>query len=178
MALLFSSELSLAPSIRALLEGFARRPSTPQAQAERARVLLAMADGGTNPEIAAEFALHPTSVRRLRQRWLSEQASFEPLLADEKALGGRLSEFLRGGTSTGRKPTFTPEQVAALVALACETPETAGVPITHWTCRTLAEEAVRRGLVESISPATVSRFLKSGRSQAPQGTSLAHRRPR
>lgn len=178
MPSLFSTELSLAPAILEVLERLSRRSSTPQQQALRARMLLAMAKGGTNPEIAADFGLHPTSVRKLRQRWLAEQSTFEPLLGDEKALTKKLVEFLRGGTSTGRPPTFTPEQVAAVVALACEPPDAAGVPITHWSCEILAEEAVRRGLVESISPATVGRFLKSGRPQAPQGTSLAHHRAR
>lgn len=178
MAPLFPNELPLVPPVRGALSQLARRPLTPQAQALRARVLLAMGDGGTNPEIAAEFGLHPTSVRKLRQRWLAEQSSFEPLLQDEKALTQRLVAFLRGGVSTGRRPTFTPEQVASVVALACEPPEAADVPITHWTCNTLAEEAVRRGIAESISRSTVSRFLKSGRPPAPQGAPLAHRRPR
>ena len=178
MASLFSSELQLTLPVRTVLESLVRRTSTPQAQALRARVLLAMAEGGTNPEIASEFGLHPTSVRKLRQRWMEEQYGLEPLLADQKALSKQLVEFLRGGVSTGRTPTFTPEQVAAVVALACEPPEAAGVPITHWSYPVLAEEAVRRGIVESISPATVGRFLKSGRPQAPQGSSLAHRRTR
>jgi len=145
----------------------ARRSSTPQLQALRARVLLAMAEGGTNPEVAAWFDLHPTSVRKLRQRWVTEQGVFEPLLDDEKALTARLVEFLRGETSTGRPPTFTPEQVAAVIALSCESTEAAGLPVSHWTYELLAEEAVRRGLVESISTATVGRFLKSGRPKAP-----------
>ena len=137
-----------------------------------------MAEGGTNPEIAEWFDLHPTSVRKLRQRWVEQEASFEPLLDGEKALAARVIEVLRGKTSPGRPQTFTPEQVAAVVPLACEPPASVDVPVSHWTCELLAEEAVRRGIVESISPATVSRFLKSGRVKASQGAPLAHRRAR
>lgn len=160
--LLFPSTLTIPLSVRQELEGFARRSLTPQLQALRARALLAMADGGTNPEVAAQFDLHPTSVRKLRQRWLAEQEAFDAILDDEKALKSRLVEFLRGRTSTGRPATFTPEQVAAVIALSCESTEEAGLPVSHWTYELLAEEAVRRGLVETISTATVGRFLKSG----------------
>jgi hypothetical protein len=67
------------------------------------------------------------------------------VLADEKRCGG---------------PTkFTPEQVAAIIALACEPPADSGLPISHWTPPELAREAIKRGIVESISPRQVDRFL-------------------
>lgn len=76
--MLFPSTLSLAPAVSEILEGMVRRTSTPQIQALRAKALLAMALGGTNPEIAAWLGLHPTSVRKLRQCWLDEVNSLEP----------------------------------------------------------------------------------------------------
>src|SRR5262249_11647536 len=47
-----------------------------------------------------------------------------------------------------------------LIALACEPPEKSGRPITHWTGKELADEAVVRGIVDSISPAQVNRYLR------------------
>lgn len=163
----YATRLPLSPAVRLMLESVVRRSSSPQSHALRARLLLEMAEGGSNPEIAARFDVHPSSVRTLRQRWQIAAADFEPLLADEKALATRVLEILHGKTSPGRPQTFTPEEVAAVVALACKTPESVGVPVTHWTHALLAEEAVRQGLVKTLSASTVGRFLKSGGVKAP-----------
>jgi putative transposase len=61
------------------------------------------------------------------------------------------------------------------MALACEDPKATGRPVSHWTPRELADEAVHRGIVLSISPRTVGRFLKGGRPQAPSEPLLAQR---
>jgi hypothetical protein len=63
------------------------------------------------------------------------------------------------------------------VALACENPrEESGRPITHWTPPELADEAVKRGIVESISPRSVGRFLGRGGSEASSGAPLETQR--
>src|SRR5260370_836930 len=61
--------------------------------------------------------------------------------------------------------------------LPCEKPETADRPVSSWTPRELADEAVKRGIVTSISPRTVERFLKGERFTAPSATVLAHSTP-
>ena len=61
---------------------------------------------------------------------------------------------------SGAPPTITPEQTCAIVALACERPDAGGVPLSQWSASDLAREAVRRGIVTSISPRSVGRFLK------------------
>jgi len=52
-----------------------------------------------------------------------------------------------------------------LIALACEPPEKSGRPITHWTGKELAEEAVARGIVDSISASQVNRYLRQAELQ-------------
>jgi len=44
-------------------------------------------------------------------------------------------------------------------ALACELPATSGVPLSRWSTQEVAREAVERGIVASISGATVWRWL-------------------
>ena len=50
-------------------------------------------------------------------------------------------------------------QVAAITALACTLPAETGAPLARWSSTELAAEAVTRGVVESISAATVRRWL-------------------
>jgi hypothetical protein len=64
------------------------------------------------------------------------------------------------------------------VALACEDPQATQQPFSHWTPTELAREAIQRGIVESISPRSVGRFLKGGGSEAPSEPLLAQRQPR
>jgi putative transposase len=56
--------------------------------------------------------------------------------------------------------------VVQIIALACEAPKLSNRPLSHWTARELADEAVKRGLVDSISPQTVARFLKGNGNKA------------
>ena len=63
--------------------------------------------------------------------------------------------------------------VSAILAVACEPPENSGRPVTHWTPRELADEVIKRGIVASISPRQVGRFLKWGRVAAASQPLLA-----
>ena len=56
---------------------------------------------------------------------------------------------------------FPPLQRAQLVQLACLEPVAQGLHITHWSSADLARQAVVRGIVEAISPATVRRIIGS-----------------
>jgi hypothetical protein len=58
--------------------------------------------------------------------------------------------------------------VVQIVALACENPKASGYPVSHWSPRELATEAVKRGIVEKISPRSIGRFLKRSDLIAPQ----------
>ncbi len=73
----------------------------------------------------------------------------------EKLIIGVLTDVVRSGAP----PRFSAEQVAGIIALACELPADSGLPVSHWTPSELAREAAKRGLVESISPRQVDRFL-------------------
>lgn len=63
----------------------------------------------------------------------------------------------------GAPVKFTAEQVVQIMALACEAPQACGLPISQWSGQELATEAVKRGIVETISPRSVERFLKRSR---------------
>lgn len=82
------------------------------------------------------------------------------------ALRRAIEKVLSDAPRSGRRPTRTAEQVTPILALACEErPEQCGRPVSHWTHRELADEAVRRGIVPSISPAQVGRYLRAAQLQ-------------
>jgi hypothetical protein len=94
-------------------------------------------------------------VRLWRGRWLALQA----VALDDLSLEARLTDAPRPGAPA----RLTPEQVCRLVALACAAPEESGRPISQWTGRELAAEAIKRGIVDRLSPRHAARLLKGGR---------------
>jgi len=71
-----------------------------------------------------------------------------------------VAERLADTPRPGVPPIYTPEQICAIVAMACETPDESGRPISQWSQREIANEAMRRGLVQYVSQRSVGRFLK------------------
>jgi putative transposase len=123
-------------------------------------VILLLAEDLPAPDGARRLGTTRTTVRRWRRHWLQRPGC---------AIPERLHDAARPGAPT----TFRAEQWRQIIALACEPPEASGRPISHWTPRELADEASKRGIVKPISERHVGRFLKSGRSQAPQKPLLA-----
>jgi len=141
---------------RAGLERLARAHTTGQLLAQRARIVLAAADGLNNTQIGVALGVTAKMARHWRGRWLAQQAA--PL--EEVDVAARLRDAPRPGAP----PTFTAEQLCQVVALACEeAPAESGRPTSHWTPRELADEAAKRGIVERISVRTIGRFLVSWR---------------
>src|SRR3954451_23482808 len=62
------AELVVSESEREALKRLARQPSTPQAVAERARIVLACADGQTNTAVAGRFGVSGETVGQWRRR--------------------------------------------------------------------------------------------------------------
>ncbi|WP_373893771.1 IS630 family transposase [Virgibacillus sp. CBA3643] len=60
----------------------------------------------------------------------------------------------------GRPRYFREDQVAEILTMACQSPESKGLPVSHWTPGMLATQAEKEGIVDSISTRSVSRFLK------------------
>jgi putative transposase len=138
------------------LETLVRRHSTPQQVALRARIILAAAAGLNNSQIGRDLGLEVDTVRLWRQRWLGLQgASLADLSIEE-----RLTDAPRPGAPA----RITPEQVCQIVSLACEAPSQSDRPISQWTSREIAQEIVKRGILDRISPRHAARLLERGTS--------------
>ena len=168
--------VSLTERQRAVLEHVTRRQTSQHQLVRRARIILLAATGGNNDQIARHLDLDRGTVRTWRARWLASASRLDAAEAagkPERVLRELVDEFLQDAPRSGAPDTFTAEQVVQIVALACEVPPAAARPTSHWTPKELAMEAVKRGIVAAISPRTVGRFLKSGRSEAPSESLLA-----
>ena len=148
MAGRIAARLELTAEQRQELTALTRAHSTPQKLAERARIVLLAGDGVSVTETARQLDIWRKTASFWRKRWREADAA--------KGTAERLSDAPRSG-GPGK---FTPEQVCAIIALACEAPEDSALPISHWSQSEVARQAVKRGIVSSISHGSVGRFFK------------------
>lgn len=120
--------------------------------------------------LCQELGVVRNKVKMWRMRWAKAATETNEIETNHpKRLRSRIEDILSDEQRAGAPNTFTPEQVARIIAIACQSPSEHGVPASHWTASELAHQAVRQGVVESISPRQVSRFLKgNGFGTAPQ----------
>src|SRR5437899_1250345 len=126
--------LRLTDDEREALERWTRRPTTAQALAQRARVILACASGRTNTRVARELRLTKQTVGKWRSRFVA--AGLDGLLDEPRP---------------GAPRRITDAQVEQMVTLTLEGKPRAA---THWSTRAMA---ARCGLSQS----TVSRVWRA-----------------
>jgi putative transposase len=131
----------------------------------RARSVLAAATGQNNTQVAVALGIAAKTARQWRDRWRA--VSTVPLA--ELAVPERLADAPRAGAPA----RLTAAQVCQIVALACERPADSDRPISQWSAREVADEIVRRGITDRLSPRHAARLLKSRRPPAASGALLA-----
>ena len=134
------------------LEKLIHRHTMGQQIALRGRIILAAAEGKNNTQIAREMSITLDTVRLWRKRWLQLQ----DISLDDLSFEERLQDLPRPGAPA----QISADQRSQIEALACEEPEESGRPITHWTGREIADEIIRRGIVNQISARHAARLLK------------------
>jgi transposase len=134
---------------------------------QRAAVILLAFDGLRNDEIAGRIGLGRFQVGRWRRRWARAWSGLIDLECRETGADLRraIEAILSDAARPGAPGKFTAEQVTQILAVACEPPEKSGRPITHWTAHELADEVVKRGIVDSISTTRVGRYLREAAMQ-------------
>jgi transposase len=134
---------------------------------QRATIILLAFSGVPNQDIAKQVGLGRLQVGVWRRRW---QDAFANLIRiecseDPPVLRKAIENLLADEPRPGCPGKFTAEQLTQLIALACEPPEKSGRPITHWTGKELADEAIARGIVDAISASQVNRYLREAELQ-------------
>jgi putative transposase len=158
-----------------ILEHMVRRTTSAQRLVKRAQIILEAFKGTSNTKISQHQRVDYETVRRWRERWRAAESRLQAIEAagKPKLLSQAIEVLLTDEQRPGAPATYTFEQFMQIMALACEKPEVADRPVSTWTSRELADEAIKRGIVSTISPRTVERFLKGERFAAPSQAVLA-----
>ena len=144
-----------------ILKEFATARTVQVDISKRSKIILLAFERTLNEDIAEKVDLNRNQVGRWRNRWKDE---FHNLVAIEctegiSALRDAIVKLLSDQPRSGRPPSITSEQRAQVVSLACEPPSGSGLPISKWTSEELTRELIRRGIFDSVSSASVRRWL-------------------
>jgi putative transposase len=157
-----SCQFVLSDPQRSILESIVRKTHCPRVIGVRTRAILAAADGMGASEAGREVGCSRDVARLWRNRFVQAQQDWGEAAGkwDHAVLTGKVLDVLEDRERSGAPPTFTPEQLCQIMAVAIEKPQECGRPISHWSARELADEVRQREIVPTISTRHVGRFLK------------------
>lgn len=154
--------LNLRSRHKELLEHIARSRTARSDHRQRARLILLFDQGVSNAEAGQQVNLTQKRTGSWRKRWLANQDRLTEIELAEEARPGALlnaiEEVLSDLPRSGSPPKFTAGQIAKILAVACEDPQSAELPLSHWTLPTLRDEVLRRNIVDSISTSRLQVF--------------------
>ena len=162
------SPIELSEQEREKLQELVKRHKVGQQIAIRGRIILAAGTGKNNSQIKRELGVGQDMVRLWRERWIL----LKSIKLDDLSVEERLEDLPR----SGKPAKISANQRCQIEQLACEPPAEAGRPITHWTNREIADEIMKRGIVEQISARHAGRLLKRGGYQTASSSVLANSR--
>ena len=155
------SAIELSEKQMRVLTEFAKGSHTQLHLKIRAKIILMAAEGWNNNSIERTLRIGPKTVKRWRDRYSNRYTELQRTeTGTPHKLRGFIIEVLSDEQRPGKPPTFTDEQVAAIMAMACEDPAKFDLPFSHWTPGLLQIEVVKLGIVERISVRQIGRFLK------------------
>jgi putative transposase len=150
-----ATPIILSDRQQTLLKQIVRRSTNPHRLVRRSQLILAVASGTSNTQISLQLQLDRGQVRLWRHRWLgaaTQLAEAEAAGVSDTQLREQITSILCDRSRPGTPNFFSTQQVVQIVALACERPQASEHPVSHWTPTELANEAVKRNIVEKISP--------------------------
>ena len=161
MARMKALEIKLSEAEKRILTEYAKSTHQPRHLKIRSEIVLRASEGTSNNAIEREMQIDKDQVKRWRDRYGNNQGQISHIEKEfPHKLRSTIIEALSDAPRSGRSPTFRDEQVATIIAMACESPEKFDLPVSHWTPGLLQRKVIELRVVKSISVRQVGRFLK------------------
>lgn len=161
-------KIELVSRVKNVLRRVANKGKTEQRLSRRIQIILLLSRGHSPMEISKDLGISRPTVYQWQERWQANEEKTHYFLEEhppEKDLREWVISILSDFPRSGKPPDFSAEAITRLVAMACESPEDSGYPVSHWSARELRQELIKRQIVPDISERSVGRFLKGNGSQ-------------
>ncbi len=128
---------------------------------QRAEIILELTKTANTSYVSDTVSVSRPTVTLWRDRWLENQAELKQIEKTEPwRLKRAMTAVLNDSGRSGRKPRLSMVQVAHIIYLSLQAPESLGVPISRWTPPALAQKAKELKIVDKISTRQVGRYLE------------------
>lgn len=156
----------LDPAIASILAKLIRSPKTSRDTRVRSEICLyafEFPDFFCVRYLSELVGVSAKTVRKHVKRFEQSIEALEACVAEGcwSKLEQTIEECLQDAPRSGRPPDFSPVQIISIISIACEKPEACGRPVGKWTSREIADEAIKRQIVNKISPSYVAKLLRS-----------------
>jgi putative transposase len=159
--------IRLSENQKKILEQLQSGTHSPLHFKQRAEIVLMASRGYTNNDIERMLMISGETITKWRNRYASNENEFAKTEEENpRKLRSNIEKVLSDEQRSGKPATFTDEQIACIISMSCQKPDDLGLPFSHWSPELLKEEAIKRGIVSSISASQVRRFLKRERFKA------------
>jgi transposase len=161
-----ATPIALTERQHKILQHFQAQTTAEHRIVQRATIILRAHASDSNAAIARQIGLNRRRVIHWRRRFANALPELQAM--EQRVTAGDIShneyatylqDLLCDAQRSGAPTKFSAEQVCHIISLACQAPEDCQRSVTHWTERELADEVIKRNIVQSISPRTVGRFL-------------------
>ncbi|MFD1403005.1 transposase [Robinsoniella peoriensis] len=126
--------INLSNKQKQILEGLSKGTHTPLHLKQRASIVLMASRGDSNHSIFPKLKLSYDCVAKWRSRYAAASPVLEKTEVESPLhLRAEIIATLSDAPRSGKPPTFTQEQVASILAIACEESDQPGLPFSHWT---------------------------------------------
>ncbi len=148
-----AAEITLTEKQEQLLRVFSNSRTLPRHLQLRATIILLCSKGKINGEIMIDLGVTKKTITKWRARWVNNSDKLCAIEAEEKGISYRrlIEEMLNDNPRSGAPCKLSAEHVCLIMNVACESPEDNDFPLSHWSLSSLADELVKREIVDSIS---------------------------
>ena len=134
MAGRIAERVKLSEKQKEILEAYARGSHVPLNLKTRAQIIIKASTGESDSQISRAMGIGREQVSRWRTRYIKACPLLTNVEIEEpRKLKQLITNILSDEQRAGSPTTFTDEQKASIIALACMNPEELGLPFSHWT---------------------------------------------
>ena len=150
--------LSLTAMQKNVLGKIIKSTTMAQSIVQRATIINMLADGNAKRKTAHKLGIDKNTVKKWCNRWLAtypKLIKMESTETSNKKYKKNIIEILKDAPRSGAPPEFTPEQIVHIVSIGCEVLDDSNRPTSRWTHKEIAQKAINRKIVETISPGSI-----------------------
>lgn len=156
----------LHPAIASVLVKLIRSPKTSRDTRTRSEICLyafEFRDLLSVRDLSELVGVSAKTARKHMKRFEQSIEALEACVAEGcwTKLEQTIDDCLQDAPRSGRPRDLSPVQIISIISIACEKPEACGRPVSKWTSREIADEAVKREIVKKISRSYVAELLRS-----------------